>query len=147
MNNVMKKFLIKNIKTNCIFEYLNEKLEFINKEYNEIDFKEIYVGRPSMFGNPYSHLNGTLAEFKVKNREIAIKNYEIYYLPKIRDELHKIKEQYKNTTICFNCFCVPKKCHAISLIKEIKNLDINNDKNSQFLQSPSVLTLFDNIDN
>jgi hypothetical protein len=35
---------------------------------------DIYIGRPSKWGNPYSHLSGTLAEYKVSSREEAIEN-------------------------------------------------------------------------
>ena len=30
---------------------------------------DVYIGRPSKWGNPYSHKEGTLAEFKVSSRK------------------------------------------------------------------------------
>ena len=37
------------------------------KVVNMCDDYDIYVGRPSKFGNPYSHLDISVAQFKVKN--------------------------------------------------------------------------------
>ena len=36
----------------------------------------IYIGRPSVFGNPYSHLDGTLAIYKTDSLEESIRKYE-----------------------------------------------------------------------
>ncbi|MGK7635302.1 DUF4326 domain-containing protein, partial [Salmonella enterica] len=41
---------------------------------------DVYIGRPSKWGNPYSHKEDTLAEFKVKNRAEALEKYEKYLL-------------------------------------------------------------------
>ena len=41
---------------------------------------DIYIGRPSKWGNPYSHLDGTSAEFKVNTRQEAIEAYRNYIL-------------------------------------------------------------------
>lgn len=39
---------------------------------------DVYVGRPSKWGNPYSHKEGTLAEFKTNTRQEAIEAYRTY---------------------------------------------------------------------
>ena len=37
---------------------------------------DVYIGRPSMWGNPFSSKDGTLAKFKVGSTSEAIKEYE-----------------------------------------------------------------------
>ena len=41
---------------------------------------DVLICRPSKWGNPYSHKDGTLAEFKVNTREESIIKYEEYLL-------------------------------------------------------------------
>ena len=40
---------------------------------------DIYIGRPSKWGNPFSHREETSAEFKVGSRAEAIQKYEELY--------------------------------------------------------------------
>jgi hypothetical protein len=37
---------------------------------------DVYVGRPSRWGNPFSHKNGTTAQFKVDTVEETVAKYE-----------------------------------------------------------------------
>lgn len=76
---------------------------------------DVYIGRPSKWGNPYSHLEGTLAEFKVNSRQEAIEKYEDYILnnKELLDSLHELKGQ------TLGCWCKPKKCHGDILVKLI----------------------------
>lgn len=94
----------------------------------------IYIGRGSIFGNPYSHLpeNTTKAIYYVNTRNQAIisyKNYmlEMYKTNKIyHDEIDKLVELHKaNTDINFVCFCKPKSCHGDLLKEFIEQLSIN----------------------
>ena len=39
---------------------------------------DVYIGRPSIWGNPYSHKEDTLAEFKVRDRKESIEKFEKY---------------------------------------------------------------------
>lgn len=80
---------------------------------------DIYIGRPSKWGNPFTHLNKTTnAKFKVKTREEAIKKYEEWILnqPKLLKDLH---DELKGKTL--GCWCKPKSCHGDILIKLIEN--------------------------
>lgn len=36
---------------------------------------DIYIGRPSRWGNTFSHKSGTLAQFRVATRELAVAHY------------------------------------------------------------------------
>ena len=87
------------------------------KTYKQRDC-DIYVGRPSKFGNPYSHKSGTLAQFKTETREEAISNFESYFRDKLEKE-QELKEEIKNWPEYANliCWCYPLSCHAEILLK------------------------------
>lgn len=69
---------------------------------------DIYIGRPSKWGNPYSHREGTLAKYKVNTRTEAINCYEnhIRNTPELFNSLYELKGKV------LGCHCKPKKCHG-----------------------------------
>lgn len=77
------------------------------------DIYDVYIGRPSIWGNPYSHLQGTLAEFRVESREEAVIMYEIWLKqqPELMSQLHTLKGKI------LGCWCAPKLCHGDVLVK------------------------------
>ena len=90
------------------------------------DKYDVLICRPSKWGNPYSHKEGTLAEFKVDTREESIQKYEEYLLnnEKLMLSLHELK--YKKIA----CFCKPKSCHGDILKKYVDRLeDIDKREN------------------
>lgn len=74
---------------------------------------DVYVGRGSKWGNPYSHKEGTLAEEVVDSRSEAVKKYEEYLLS--NDELMSSLSELKGKTL--GCWCKPKACHGDILLK------------------------------
>lgn len=74
---------------------------------------DIYIGRPSIWGNPYSHKEGTLAEFKVKDRKEAIEKYEQYLLgnKELMNSIHELRGKV------LGCWCRPLSCHGDILKK------------------------------
>lgn len=83
------------------------------------DKYDVFIGRPSKFGNIFSHQFGTLAEHKVDTREQAIeynKNY-VYNTPWL---LKEIKDKLRGKIL--GCFCSPLPCHGDTLL-EIANAD------------------------
>lgn len=75
---------------------------------------DVYIGRPSPWGNPFSHLNDTLAQYKVSSREEAIIEYEKW----VRAQpvlVEKIKFMLKGKVL--GCWCTPKSCHGDVLVK------------------------------
>jgi hypothetical protein len=74
---------------------------------------DVYVGRGSKWGNPYSHKEGTLAEKVVNSRSEAVKKYEEYLLS--NDELMSSLSELKGKTL--GCWCKPKSCHGDILLK------------------------------
>ena len=80
---------------------------------------DVYIGRgirggeKSKWGNPYSHKDGTLAEFKVDSRKEAIEKFEEYLLSneELMGSLHELRGKV------LGCWCKPKSCHGDVLLK------------------------------
>ncbi len=72
------------------------------------DQYDVYIGRPSKWGNPYSHKDGTLAEFKVGSRKEVISKYEEYLLQNktLMNDLTELKGK------TLGCWCKPASCHG-----------------------------------
>lgn len=68
----------------------------------------MYVGRPSKWGNPFSHASGTLAQFRVSTREQAVFEYERWV--KTQPELMEALPELQGKTL--GCWCKPKYCHG-----------------------------------
>lgn len=93
----------------------------INNEDKSKEKNFYYCGRPSILGNPYTHLDKeqTLAVFQCQDRDESIDKYSDYYdimyghnieFTTIIDEIY---EKYKNgEEIYLGCFCKPKRCHC-----------------------------------
>ena len=91
----------------------------VNKRVYTPTKDDIYIGRPSILGNPWTHMKGTVASFVVETREEAIANY----LPYLRDMYLKDKEvksllnslvrkHREGKNIYLVCWCAPKSCHG-----------------------------------
>ena len=74
---------------------------------------DVYVGRGSKWGNPYSHKEGTLAEHVVGSRSEAIQKFEEYLLS--NEELMESLSELKGKTL--GCWCKPKSCHGDILLR------------------------------
>lgn len=74
---------------------------------------DVYIGRPSKWGNPYSHKEGTKAEFLVSTRKEAVAKYEEYLInhPTLINDLSELKGK------TLGCWCYPKSCHGDILSK------------------------------
>lgn len=86
------------------------------------DTFDVYIGRPSKWGNPYSHKKGTLAEFSASSREAAIEAYRIWiHLPENKRLLEAAKIELKGKVL--GCWCKPKPCHGDVLLEIANGLD------------------------
>ncbi len=74
---------------------------------------DIYVGRGTIYGNPYSHIPG-YGKWPVETREDAIRLYEEWVISQ-PELIEKIKKDLKNKILA--CHCVPLSCHAEVLVK------------------------------
>ena len=81
---------------------------------------DVYVGRPSDFGNPFSEKPGTLAKYRVKTRAIAIARYEEWLLSQ-PELVARVKKELRGKIL--SCWCAPKDCHAEVLAKIAESED------------------------
>lgn len=89
-----------------------------NKHHKDVPPDAIYVGRPTKWGNPFSHQNGTLAKFKVETRDEAVEEFRYYALDLLENCGQGYFEELRGKDLV--CWCAPKPCHADVLL-EIAN--------------------------
>lgn len=101
---------------------------FNKKDYNG---EGEYIGRPSVLGNPYSHLENTKALFKVSSRDEAVEKFELWAREQLKSdndfskEFERLVDKYKKEKcLVLICWCSPSSCHGhilADLIKEKVN--------------------------
>lgn len=85
-----------------------------NKRHNTVPDDAVYVGRPTKYGNPYSHQDGTVARFKVATRADAISLYRVY-LKSSPELLADARQELRGKDLA--CWCAPLPCHADVLLE------------------------------
>lgn len=75
---------------------------------------DVYIGRPSKWGNPFAFKEGTKAKFNVNTREEAIAMYEEWLLR--QPELVAAAKQELRGKI-LGCWCSPHPCHGDVLLR------------------------------
>ena len=82
---------------------------------------DVYIGRPSKWGNPFSHIKDgkTMAKHIVGSRDEAVKSYEEWITSgdgkHLMNDLHELKDKV------LGCWCHPQSCHGDVLVKLISN--------------------------
>ena len=77
---------------------------------------DVYIGRPGKFGNPFTHKDGTRAQFKVATREEAVEKYREYALN--NKEIMSSLEELRGKVL--GCWCKSKPdipCHGDILVE------------------------------
>jgi hypothetical protein len=94
-----------------MIEY-HQPYNIIIQNKNNYTKNGIYIGRPSIFGNPFI-IN------KHGSRDDVIKKYENYFNNKIENDLNFQNEivnlflELKNTKqLTLICWCYPQRCHG-----------------------------------
>lgn len=92
------------------------------------------VCRPSIFGNPYTHIRNkeTKALYKVKTRDMAIDLYDKYFDQMLKesqefvDAWDKLYNAYQTfDEIYLGCFCeLSERCHADIIARKLKQRSI-----------------------
>lgn len=75
---------------------------------------DVYIGRGSKFGNPFTHLKNTSAPYPVDSREDAIRAYE-YWIQEQPELLAVVKKELKGKIL--GCWCKPLDCHGDILLR------------------------------
>lgn len=82
---------------------------------------DIYCGRPSKWGNPFSHKKEkNLAKWIVSSRKEAIEKYREWITKGEGRFLLKDLHELKGKTL--GCWCKPKSCHCDILCELVNKL-------------------------
>lgn len=78
---------------------------------------DVYIGRGSKWGNPYSSKKSKFKVMMVETEKEAMDMYRKHILnsPKLLNDLHELKGKR------LGCFCKPKACHGDILIELIEH--------------------------
>ena len=81
---------------------------------------DVYIGRGSKWGNPFTHLplRETRALFKVDSRDDAINAYRTWITK--GDGKVLLKDLHELEGKVLGCWCWPKRCHGDVLAKLIE---------------------------
>jgi hypothetical protein len=71
---------------------------------------DVFIGRPSKWGNPFSHLLITSAKYRVETREQSIQAYREWILH--GDGRHLLKDLHELRGKVLGCTCLPFHCHG-----------------------------------
>lgn len=76
---------------------------------------QVYIGRPSIYGNPFE-----ITEERSREESVAL--YKIYFYNRISSD-----EDFKNKVLTLRgkvlgCFCKPKICHGDVICEYLNNL-------------------------
>lgn len=99
-------------------------ITIVNKYKHTSTENDIYIGRGSVLGNPFTSIKDklTLAEFICDSREESVESFRKYIEEKISSKDKKICYElnriYKMDKVNLVCFCKPKSCHG-DIIKEL----------------------------
>lgn len=85
----------------------------LNKHHGGVPPGAVYIGRPSKWGNDYSHLPSTLARYRVATRDQAVARYE-YDLLRNPTLLVALPELGGKDLVCW---CAPLACHGHVLVR------------------------------
>ena len=82
---------------------------------------DVYIARPSKWGNPFSHKFGTRAEFILPTRKEAVEAYREWITngdgKYLLNDLHELKGK------TLGCWCHQRACHGDILVELVNNLD------------------------
>jgi hypothetical protein len=92
---------------------MSKKATVVNLHKEKFD---VFIGRPSKWGNPFSHRKDTRARFQVASREEAIEKFREWVVkqPHLMLSLGELRGKV------LGCFCKPEDCHG-DVLAEIVN--------------------------
>jgi len=104
----------------------NESINYDTIVVNcEKDPYDVYIGRPSKWGNPYTMIKDkpTKAKYIVDTREEALEKYREYITKgegqHLLNNLHELKGKK------LGCWCKPLSCHG-DILKELVDIYCND---------------------
>lgn len=88
----------------------------VNRRTHDFD---IYIGRGSKWGNPFSHNEGTQAQYVVASREEAIECYRQQLWHNIQQGFVTIDDLLGLDGLLLGCYCKPLPCHGDVLVRAV----------------------------
>lgn len=88
----------------------------VNKHWQEFD---TYIGRGSIWGNDYSHKEGTRALYRVGTVEQAISCYRESLWNKIRSGSITLDQLRSLRGLRLGCTCAPRPCHGDVIVAAV----------------------------
>jgi len=90
----------------------------VNKKNHTHTKKDVYIGRPSILGNMFSHQGGTIAKYRVATREEAVIEYGKWLHGRIVQKDQMIISAIRNIPEDANlvCWCSPLRCHGEMIV-------------------------------
>lgn len=89
----------------------------VNKYKSEYD---VYIGRGSRWGNPFSHMPETKASHKVETREEAVSCYKEYLWHQMKEGFVTHADLLSLDGKRLGCFCAPQACHGDVIAAAVK---------------------------
>ncbi len=106
-------------------------ITILNKNKNNIPPESVYIGRGSVFGNPFywDESCHPQARYKVRGRDEACDEYEKHLDEEIRNGNPEICDGINGLIIrnllkqeiSLTCFCSPLRCHGESIKKKVES--------------------------
>lgn len=96
----------------------------LNEHLDEITKDAVYIGRPTIFGNPYTHLAHSAPNVTVvDSREEAIDRFTTYFFERLAsdEEFKERVDELKDKDLI--CFCAPLACHGDVILSYLKTLE------------------------
>jgi hypothetical protein len=95
-------------------------LNVVNKRNHiaEVGTVDVYCGRGSVLGNPYTHKQGTKAQYIMESRSEAIEEYRGYFKTQMESnaefliEMRRIYRIARKQEVNLVCYCAPLPCHC-----------------------------------
>lgn len=86
--------------------------------------EDVYIGRGSKWGNPYTHKPGISGTTLVESRAAAVEAYRkyLYSNPELMAALPELRGKR------LGCYCAPKACHGDVLIEALNELHPNTNE-------------------
>lgn len=101
----------------------------LNKKTHGIPEGAMYIGRPTKWGNPFTHVKdrNTLAKHLVATRGLAVQEYRRWIMePEQTDLRQQARKELRGKDLV--CWCSPLACHGDVLDAVAKSQDDNQLK-------------------
>lgn len=104
---------------------MNEYVVNIRDRLEGDEHNYVYVGRPSKWGNPYTHLGGIMEGDRarvllhVPTRDLAVEAYETWV--RQQPDLLAALDELRGKVL--GCWCAPLPCHADVLVKLLRETE------------------------